>query len=397
MNVDVLIVGGGIAGLWLLAELRAQGVDAWLATDELGKGQTIASQGIIHGGTKYSLTGKLSGATLAIGDMPRLWREALRGEGAVDLRQARVLTESQLLWTSGGIGSRLTGFFASHAMKSRMEAVAKADYPALFQHAAFHGGLYRLDEPVLDIPSVLQTLRDQHAAALMQVDVRQSCLKLRDGQYYYVAQLPDGTSCDVLAQHIVLTAGAGNEQLLTGFGSDAPVMQRRPLQMVLAKGDLPPLYAHALGMSDKPRVTITTHNAADGKTVWYIGGQPAEQGVGKSPREVIAATRRELQDLLPWMDFSATEWATWNVDRAEARQVDGSRPDQPMIFQQQNVTVAWPTKLAFAPLLARQVQTRLGLAQLVTNVVMGEGRKRVAACVPPITLAVWQQVAWSQL
>lgn len=397
MNVDVLIIGGGIAGLWLLAELRANGVDAWLATDELGKGQTIASQGIIHGGTKYSLTGKLSGATLAIGDMPRLWREALRGEGAVDLHQARVLTESQLLWTSGGIGSRLTGFFASHAMQSRMEAVAKADYPALFQRPAFHGGLYRLDEPVLDIPSVLQTLREQLAERLVCVDVTQSHLRLRAGQYDYAACLPDGTRCDITAQQIVLTAGAGNAGLLTCMGKDAPTMQRRPLQMVLARGDLPPLYAHALGMSDKPRVTITTHNDATGKTVWYIGGQPAEQGVGKSPADVIAATRRELQDLLPWMDFSSIEWATWNVDRAEARQADGSRPDQPMIFQQQNVTVAWPTKLAFAPLLARQVQTRLGLTKLVTNAVTNDGQKRVAACVPPIALAVWQQVAWSQL
>ena len=392
MNVEVLIVGGGIAGLWLLVALRAQGVDAWLATDELGKGQTIASQGIIHGGTKYSLTGKLSGATLAIGDMPRLWREALHGEGAVDLRQARVLTESQLLWTSGGIGSRLTGFFASHAMKSRMEAVAKADYPALFQHAAFHGGLYRLDEPVLDIPSVLMTLRDQFATALIQVDVQQSRLNLRNGQYYYVAHLPDGTSCDVLAQHIVLTAGAGNEQLLTRLGSDAPVMQRRPLQMVLAKGDLPPLYAHALGMSDKPRVTITTHNAADGKTVWYIGGQPAEQGAGKSPREVIAATRRELQDLLPWMDFSTTEWATWNVDRAEMAQADGGRPDQPNLAQVANVTVAWPTKLAFAPMLVSRLMENLPMTHA-----SGQNEVRLCYPLPPVAKAVWEQVNYIKI
>jgi glycerol-3-phosphate dehydrogenase len=394
MNVDVLIVGGGIAGLWLLAELRAQGVDAWLATDELGKGQTIASQGIIHGGTKYSLTGKLSGATLAIGDMPRLWREALQGEGAVDLRQARVLTESQLLWTSGGIGSRLTGFFASHAMKSRMAAVAKADYPALFQHPAFHGGLYRLDEPVLDIPSVLATLRTQWAEYLLCVDAARSQLQAQVGQYVYAACLADGTQQTIQARQIILTAGAGNASLLVNLGQHAPVMQRRPLQMVLAKGDLPPLYAHALGMSDKPRVTITSHYAADGKTVWYIGGQPAEQGVGKPPREVIAATRRELQDLLPWMDFSATEWATWNVDRAEMAQADGGRPDQPNIAQVVNVTVAWPTKLAFAPMLAKQLQTRLqGQLQNQLQRTAQQGMD-VKHATPPLAVPVWDQAVW---
>ena len=387
-QVNVLIIGGGIAGLWLLAELRAQGVDAWLATDELGKGQTIASQGIIHGGTKYSLTGKLTGAALAIGEMPQLWRMALNGKGAVDLRQARVLTESQLLWTSAGIGSRLTGFFASHAMKSRMVALAKADYPALFQHPAFHGGLYRLEEPVLDIPSVLTTLQTQFADYLLAVDSQRSCLQWQDGAYAYVAVAADGSEQIINAHQIVLTAGAGNETLSTVLGNNSPIMQRRPLQMILAKGDLPPLYAHALGMSDKPRVTVTTHHAADGKTVWYVGGQPAEQGVGKPVREIIHAARHELQSLLPWVDLCAVEWATWAVDRAEGQQADGSRPDQPVVRQQHNVTVAWPTKLAFAPLLARKIQAQLSL-QPGTSVMPPLQTVR-----PPVASTVWDQAAF---
>jgi glycerol-3-phosphate dehydrogenase len=390
LSVDVLIVGGGIAGLWLLAELRAKGVNALLATDELGKGQTIASQGIIHGGTKYALTGKLTGATLAIGDMPRLWRAALNGEGAVDLRKANILTESQLLWTSSGIGSRLTGFFASHAMKSRMEAVPRKDYPELFQHSEFHGGLYRLDEPVLDVPSLLETLREQLSAALMQVDITRSRLNLRDGNYYYAASLPDGTQRDVMAQQIVLTAGAGNESLLAGVGDDAPVMQRRPLQMVMVRGDLPRVYAHALGMSDKPRATITSHRDAHGKTVWYIGGQPAEQGVGKPAAEVIAATRKELADLLPWMDFSSMEWATWNVDRAEGRQPDGSRPDQPQISRVANVAVAWPTKLAFAPMLAARLLENLPIKGLHGHHDNGDN-----GFVPPVAVPAWEQASFS--
>ncbi|QTR52377.1 FAD-dependent oxidoreductase [Thiothrix unzii] len=390
MNVDVLIVGGGIAGLWLLAELRAAGVNALLATDELGKGQTIASQGIIHGGTKYALTGKLTGATLAIGDMPRIWRSALNGEGAVDLKRVNILAESQLLWTSGGIGSRLTGFFASKAMKSRMEAVPNHAYPELFQTDAFHGGLYRLDEPVLDVPSLLMALREQLAEALMQVDVARSRLRLRDGKYYYEAVLPDGTVVDVMAQQIVLTAGAGNEALLASTAISQR-MQRRPLQMVMMRGDMPMVYAHALGMSDKPRATITSHKDSQGKTVWYIGGQPAEQGVGKPPSEVIAATRHELAELLPWVDFSNTEWATWDVDRAEMAQSDGGRPDQPGVTQVANVTVAWPTKLAFAPMLARQ------LLDAFASPARGEGGKREkwGFALPPVATPIWDQVTWN--
>ncbi len=388
MNVDVLIVGGGIAGLWLLAELRAKGVDALLATDELGRGQTIASQGIIHGGTKYALNGKLTGATLAIGDMPRLWREALNGEGAVDLRGVNILTESQLLWTSGGIGSRMTGFFASKAMKSRMEAVPHHDYPALFQNAAFHGGLYRLDEPVLDVPGLLACLREQLAVSLMQVDIQRSGLQQARDVYHYHAVLPDGSEHTIAARHIILAAGAGNAALCGQV-----TMQRRPLQMVMVRGDLPKLYAHALGMSDKPRVTVTSHQDSTGKTVWYIGGQPAEQGVGKSANEVIAATRHELAELLPWVDFSSLEWATWCVDRAEMAQVDGGRPDQPGISHIANVTVAWPTKLAFAPMLANQLLDKLGLRNPASCSSPDKGRLGGVSS-PPVATPIWNQVTW---
>lgn len=389
MQVDVLIIGGGIAGLWLLAELRAQGVNALLATDELGKGQTIASQGIIHGGTKYALTGKVTGATLAIGDMPRLWRAALNGEGAVDLRKVKILAESQLLWTSGGLGSRMTGFFASKAMQSRMEAVSRDAYPELFRHPEFHGGLYRLDEPVLDVPSLLETLREQLADALVQVDVQRSGLQQAGDVYSYRAVLPDGGELMVEAGQIILTAGAGNEALLasaTLSQRSMPVMQRRPLQMVLVRGNLPLLYAHALGMSDKPRATITSHRDKHGNTVWYIGGQPAEQGVGKPATEVIAATQHELAQLLPWVDFTGMEWSTWHVDRAEGCQPDGSRPDQSMVQRFANVTVAWPTKLAFAPMLAARLRKELRfVAATGASAVCDVGLLPT----PPVASSIW--------
>lgn len=386
MNVDVLIVGGGIAGLWLLAELRAKGVNALLVADELGKGQTIASQGIIHGGTKYALTGKLTGAALAIGDMPRRWREALQGKGAVDLSEVRVLAESQLLWTSGGVGSRLTGFFASKVMHSRMAALAREEYVPLFRHPCFHGSLYRLDEPVLDMVSLLGCLREQLADALMQVDVQRSGLQPSGEAYAYRAVLPDGQHVVIAAGQLVLTAGAGNGGLLP-----AVPMQRRPLQMVLVRGDLPALYAHALGMSDKPRATITSYQDSHGRMVWYIGGQPAEQGVGKPAADVIRATRQELAELLPWMDLKPLEWATWPVDRAETAQAGGSRPDQPTVTQVANVRVAWPTKLAFAPLLAEQLGQVLERDGIRGSCSRQSPVQDTGWPVPPVASAVWEQ------
>lgn len=390
IKLEVLIVGGGIAGLWLLAELKAQGYRVLLVSDELGKGQTIASQGIIHGGTKYALTGKLTGASLAIGDMPRRWRNALAGDSAVDLSGVNVLAESQLLWTSSSIGSRLTGFFASHTMKSRMQALDKADYPPLFQQPEFHGSLYQLDEPVLDITSLLHVFRQRYASDMLQVDSQQSHLQVQAQGYSYQAYLPTGERLTIQAQTIVLTAGAGNAQLMQAFGTQAPVMQRRPLHMIAARGYLPMLYAHALGMSDKPRATITSYPDEQGQTVWYIGGQPAEQGVGKAAADVIAHTKQELHAVLPWMDFTSVQWATWPVDRAEASQADGSRPDQPVIQQMANVIVAWPTKLAFAPLLASQV-----IERLPRPVLTGENSSNLRHFTsPPLAPPIWQSITF---
>src|SRR5262245_14630974 len=83
---DIVILGGGVAGLWLLNRLRAAGYAAvLLERAALGQGQSIASQGMIHGGMKYALGGTLTGASESIADMPAHWQRCLRGEGDVDL------------------------------------------------------------------------------------------------------------------------------------------------------------------------------------------------------------------------------------------------------------------------------------------------------------------------
>lgn len=392
-KTDILILGGGIAGLWLMAELKAKGFSVLLCeSDALGCGQTIASQGIIHGGTKYSLTGNLSSATLAIGDMPRLWKAALSGEGAVDLSAVQWLAENQLLWTSNNIASKMTGFFASKAMKSRMDAIAKADYPALFQTKDFKGNLYRLDEPVLDIPSVLAVFHQQFSDSLLHTRAKHSHLhSAGQQQWHYHATLADGKTLLIEAGHIVALAGEGNEKIVAQLGVKSPKMQRRPLKMVMLKGDLLPVYAHALGVSDKPKLTITSHTNKQGQVVWYIGGQPAENGVDKSDKELIAETKKELEQLLPWMDFADMEWATYFVNRAEGLQDGGKRPDLPVLKTIHNVTIAWPTKLAFAPMLAQQIMDEPAISSISAT---GEYILPEHDAIPAVSSTIWDAARW---
>ena len=351
VRADIVIFGGGIAGLWLLGQLREAGYAAiLLESSALGGVQTIASQGIIHGGTKYALTGKLTDSTRAIGEMPRIWRDCLAGRGALDLSRVQLLSEHQYLWSSENFLSRMTGFFASKAMQSRMTAVASDERSEPFNDPRFRGSLYRLEEPVLDVASLISELVRQYGDHCYQLDADGVTFELLAGGETRIRV--SGPDQIIEARRVVLAAGSGNASLLGKLERKSPQMQLRPLHMVMARGDLPSLYAHCLGVGATPRVTITSYPAPDGQTVWYIGGQLAEAGVQLGERELIETARKELTEVLPWLDLSAVEWSGLRVDRAEPKTTGGGRPDSCFLESQDGVITAWPTKLAFAPRLA---------------------------------------------
>jgi len=384
-STDVLIVGGGIAGLWLNARLRRLGFSTLLIErDSLGGGQSVKSQGIIHGGAKYALHGALTGASEAIADMPRRWREALAGEGELDLRGVRILSQSHYLWSPGGIAGNLTSFFASKAVRGRVDQVKGRDLPEALQHPKFKGKVYRLAELVLDVPSLIQRLAELAGDSLLAassiaplLEDNQLCGLLIDG-------LP------VRAQRIVLSAGAGTAELLSSLGISQPAQQLRPLHMVLAKGPaLKPLYAHCLGGGPKPRVTVTTHPAADGQWVWYLGGDLAEaDGVARDEAAQIQAAQREMANLLPWVDQTATQWATLRVDRAEPAQSGMLRPDNAFLADQGRLLVGWPTKLALAPDLSERVCAALQR----DGIQPGQHAPLPLLQRPPLALPAWDEL-----
>ncbi|AIZ35341.1 NAD(P)/FAD-dependent oxidoreductase [Pseudomonas parafulva] len=352
ISTDVLIVGAGVAGLWLNARLRRLGYSTVLVERaSLGGEQTLKSQGIIHGGTKYALHGALTGASEAIADMPRRWREALAGNGELDLRHTRLLSEAHYLWSPGTLAGNLTSFFASKAVRGRVDQVKGEHLPPALQDRAFKGKVYRLAELVIDVPSLLANLAELAGDSLL---AGERIAPLHDDKALVGLTVDDR---EIRAQRIVLSAGSGNEDLLHALGLSQPAQQRRPLHMVLAKGpNLKPLYAHCLGGGPKPRVTVTTHPAADGQWVWYLGGDLAEaEGVAREPAAQIAAAQREIGSLLPWVDQQQIRWATLRVDRAEPAQSGLVRPDNAFLSEQAPLLVGWPTKLALAPDFADRV------------------------------------------
>ena len=346
ISTDVLIVGAGVAGLWLNARLRKQGFSTIVVEREsLGGGQSVKSQGIIHGGAKYALHGALTGASEAIADMPRRWREALAGDGELDLTGVRILSQAHYLWSPGTLAGNLTSFFASKAVRGRVDQVKGDQLPPALQDPRFKGKVYRLAELVVDVPSLIERLATLAGDGLLAGQSIEPWFENNE----LVGLQVDGRN--IHAQRIVFSAGAGNAELLASTGIRVPAQQLRPLHMVLVKGpSLKPLYAHCLGGGPKPRITVTTHPAANGEWVWYLGGDIAEaEGVAREPAAQIAVAQKELSNLLPWVDLSQAQWATLRVNRAEPAQSGLVRPDNAFLADQGRLLVGWPTKLALAP------------------------------------------------
>jgi glycerol-3-phosphate dehydrogenase len=348
MELDVAVFGGGIAGLWLLRRLRALGFHAVLfEKNSLGHGQTIASQGIIHSGVKYTFDGVNRPQTEALSSMPKIWMDCIAGRGEVDLRGTEILAESQLMFTTGGLLNRLTGALATKAMRSDVNAVERALWPGVFATRQFSGKIYRLEEPVLATKTVLAALgRDgAHHAGVKTIR--------REGGRVVEVIFNDDPETRIAPRACVFTSGEGNEWFADQIGlAKEKVAQRRPLRMFLARGLPEKLFAHCLVPEPKPRVTVTTHRLG-GDNVWYLGGNIAENAVGLSDADALRWAHSEMTDLFPWLDWQKISWAIHDVDRAEPL-ANKLLPSGPTLTTNGNAALAWPTKLALAPALTLQ-------------------------------------------
>ncbi len=343
------VFGGGIAGLWLLNRLRALGFDAHLFEKTgLGAGQTIASQGIIHSGVKYTFDGVNRPQSEALSSMPKIWMDCIAGRGEVDLRGTEILAEHQLMFTTGGLLNRVAGAVATKALRSDVSTVERKDLPEVFRAREFGGKVYRLEEPVLATKTVLAALRgpNVHAAAATEL--------FREGDRVVEILLNDANSSRIRPRVCIFTSGQGNEWFAERLGLDKlKIAQRRPLRMLMARGLPHKVFAHCLVPEPKPRVTVTTHALA-GENVWYLGGNMAEKAVSMTDTEALGWAHREMTDMFPWINWKEVHWAIHDVDRAEPA-ASKLLPSGPTLTTLGNAVLAWPTKLALAPSLTQQV------------------------------------------
>lgn len=357
MQLDAVIFGGGVAGLWLLDELVRRGCAVLLLeSGELGGGQTVASQGIIHGGLKYTLKGLLTRSAASIREMPDVWRDCLAGRRVPDLTDTPVRSEFCYLWRTESLRSRLGMIGAKAGLRVAPKELCRDERPAVL--AECPGTVARLDEQVISPAHLVANLAAPHRGRILKIDAgRGTAFETAGPGQVTAIRLTDpvsGKSIELRPLHVIFAAGAGNAELRRRVGLAAEAMQRRPLHMVMLRGDLPRLNGHCVDGA-KTRVTITSDVDSSGRTVWQVGGQLSEEGVGLDGPDLIARARSELQAVIPGLDLSQVEWATYRIDRAEGRTKSGKRPETVQVLREGNTITAWPTKLALAPILTQQI------------------------------------------
>lgn len=385
---DVIVVGAGIAGLWLGARLVRDGYNVIVVEKgDIGGVQTLASQGMIHGGQKYTITGKPDPAAAPLAAMPARWEACFGGYGDVDLTSVSFTSEDQVMWPAGNIVAEAAVFAAAHAVNAGTEKLKPADFPDVLAEMRakkkFKGAVYRLPEKVLDVKSLVAALAKNLAGRILKGEATEV---LPDGHVTI-----DGKKFH--AQAVVFAAGMGNERVFELLKITAKHTQRRPLRQVMVRPMPYSLNGHGIVAAPKPRATITSHPLNGGDYVWAIGGNVAEQGAGMTEAETIRFAKKELQDMFPLIDWENKEWATWAGDRAEPFDEKGYLVPGPHIHQRGQVLVAWPVKLTFTPLLADRVLDWLKGREI---------RPLLKTPPPPLPQAViggypWETAAWIKM
>jgi glycine/D-amino acid oxidase-like deaminating enzyme len=382
LQPDVLIIGGGVQGLWLLNELHREGYQAILLERRaLGDGQTCHSHVYLHQGHLYRDVGLAE----RLRDVTQQWKDWLESRGSPRL----------------GVGPSYFGF-ANPADAQQKEALwddarLKLDYvpgperPPL----ALEGGAVRefltSREVCLDGEWLVEELRRDVEPLIGRIDsVRAIRVDTADvaggsvsgGRVQEVqAVLPDGAGLAVFRPSaLILAAGTGNQPLLIQATSGHPLLFGRVNQaqqvrlafMLVVKGrrdELPPLTGVFPDLGGL--FLVSRASGQTGDVVWLVSDNRSqlltlvEDWIEYDAQWWLRVVLSNLSRLAPPL-FGTTalrqrfQWGIYYAPKAEVRS-GGAIPHEERIeqFGIANLWALWPTKLTLAPKVAVEVMRKL--------------------------------------
>lgn len=359
VRVDVLIIGGGAQGLWLLNDLTDKSYSAMLVErDRLGAGQTGHAHAVMHYGAYYSDVAMMrrlnSAATYWTSFINRTGLRPVTGQpGFAGFGPGLCARKHQLLWDEAGLTYR------------RARSV-----PPILQGGEI-AALYEVKEYGLNASDLVTAMaRDVKHLIYKLDDVAEPLRFIRAGNRVVTVALSiGGRWTRVRPAYVFLVAGEGNLDLLHQMGLDrdphrgSPVLvqARRKSQMLVLRGPhLPTLAAVFPIASGLQGAFIASRPDPEvGGSAWLVSDHHATPfTAGASPdiepgwvQNLLGTLRRVAPRALHTSPLG-TLWASAYTGVTSERNFGAGAHGTDYYlesFGMENLTAIWPTKLTFTP------------------------------------------------
>lgn len=358
ITLDVLIIGGGIMGLWLLMELQRLGYAVLLLErQELGGEQTCHSHVYIHLGYLYN--------TIALAthlkEVQRQWQAWFADHPP----QGKTM-RSHFGFRNPADATRKTDLWAHPDLGLQSVALARTAWPAALQGSTMQVVL-QTPEFGVDGTWLMQALSQERADYISRIEAVTDIRVNRQTALVEAVEvaLPQDPHLTLHPKAVVLAAGKGNQALLeqATWGHAAwhtrarTAQQIRKGHMLVVRGAhdaLPPL----TGVFPSYRGLFIVSRDLGEETVWLISDNRSEGIKDDTDWQAYNApwwlpeVWMALQEVAPRV-FTHPErfqWGLYEAPKAEGKH-GGVIPSEERIVQcgPRNLWAVWPTKLTLAP------------------------------------------------
>ena len=360
VEVDVLVVGGGSQGLWLLNDLDRLGYRAILIErDELGSGQTCHSHALIHRGHYYDDVNMM----ILLNAAAQFWRGFINRAGLEPLNQSPAL-----VGLGPGVEQRYTAMWDDAGLPYRRSDAL----PAILEGSKI-AHLYETEEFSVDAHAVMASLADNVDHCLYKLDDEESLqFDMDNNSVDAVTAIIGSREVIIHPKMVVLCAGGQNLALLEKLGGaydeDGSLVQarRQSTMLCLRSKSLPPLTAVFPVKGGVKGLFICSRKCAEtGQNVWLVSDHnslPFNPGIGadgstdtQPQSRVVGRIIESLVGCIPILRESGMmdqlEACVYTGLTSEREFGSGDHMTDCFIepFHFTNVLTIWPTKLTLTP------------------------------------------------
>ena len=408
LGVDVLIIGGGIQGLYIAREV-AKTYSVCIVADPSVPAATLESAGYLSAGYEGNDANRIQPARRAAGWW-RLWAESNRVPFADELPYyvvpAGEVSSRTRLWTDANLATTpvddLPEVFADGSL----------DVDTAFQVET---------DLVIDPATILAQLRAGLEDRCIEGEILRFGLVSDDAIDHVQVQVGDQV-VPIVPRFVVLAAGVGNAALLSKLGSRFADQARRKASKELVESSqaVQSQYFLCVRGRDLPEVsgrfgelTIASHTLTDsGDRVWIVAPEVDDSLTTLGPDNlrferptdsaVVAATVDQLLGASPALAKQAADlqWSVYVARRTQHPMLavaDSSVVAQPVPaklekFGLECFLTVWPSHLAYAQFVgdsvAERISDALGPAQDFSD---GPQPSDLGTVAPPLR-ARWDRV-----